>query len=103
MPVPRGRKSFPTRFSSTLLLPLLCAPHTAICGRSIESSPTLENTSCSRLIVGMSRSSGEDSGAAIGPLDPLLAPLVPRYLRPSPPHAPDSNRHQLTPPPLLKR
>ena len=32
MPVPRGRKSRPTRFSRTELLPVLCVPTTAIWG-----------------------------------------------------------------------
>lgn len=33
MPVPRGRKSLPTRFSRTELLPDDCDPTTTICGR----------------------------------------------------------------------
>ena len=48
MPDPRGRKSLPTKFSRTLLLPALCPPTTAIWGRS-RPMVTLEaaNTSCS--------------------------------------------------------
>ena len=51
MPDPRGRKSLPTKFSRTLLLPALCPPTTAIWGRS-RPMVTLEaaNTSCSRFM-----------------------------------------------------
>jgi hypothetical protein len=65
MPAPRGRKSRPTRFSKTELLPALysneqemnvvrrvikqetrtCEPTTTICGNCIFSEPTVLNTS----------------------------------------------------------
>ena len=54
MPVPRGRKSYPTMLSSTLLLPLLWLPTTAICGRSTGGMSRGANASCSLLMIGMS-------------------------------------------------
>lgn len=50
MPVPRGRKSRPTMFSSTDDLPLDCEPTTTIWGRSMGFwTPTVVKTSCSLL------------------------------------------------------
>ena len=50
MPEPRGRKSLPTKFSRTLLLPALCPPTTAIWGRSSPMlTPVEANTSCIEL------------------------------------------------------
>lgn len=57
MPLPRGRKSRPTMFSSTLLLPLDWLPITTIWGRSMASPPTVLKTSWSLLITGISWSS----------------------------------------------
>ena len=55
MPEPRGRKSLPTRLSSTELLPELCAPTTAIWGRSILATiPTSPKAPWSLLTMGMS-------------------------------------------------
>mmetsp|Transcript_11015 Transcript_11015/g.21820 ORF Transcript_11015/g.21820 Transcript_11015/m.21820 type:complete len:224 (+) Transcript_11015:955-1626(+) len=56
MPEPRGRKSFPTMLSSTLLLPLLWLPTTTICGSStaLPRSAMLAITSCSLLMAGRS-------------------------------------------------
>lgn len=45
---------FPTKFSSTELLPALCPPTTAICGRSrFAFCPMAENASCIRLTRGI--------------------------------------------------
>lgn len=46
MPVPRGRKSRPTMFSKTELLPLDWEPITVICGKSTGlCTPTVKNAS----------------------------------------------------------
>ena len=42
IPEPRGRKSLPTKFSSTEDLPADCPPTTAICGRSRDIETPLK-------------------------------------------------------------
>lgn len=56
IPVPRGRKSRPTTFSSTLLFPELCEPITTICGRSMGDCPIALKTSWSLLTMGIKSS-----------------------------------------------
>lgn len=52
MPVPRGRKSRPTIFSKTELLPLDWEPMTAIWGKSTGLwTPTVVKASCSLLTI----------------------------------------------------
>ena len=58
MPAPRGRKSRPTRLSSTDDLPLLWLPTTTICGSAgtWPSLPSEAMASCSLLKTGRRRS-----------------------------------------------
>lgn len=71
----------PTKFSSTLLLPALCPPTTAIWGRSMPlPAPTCWNASCRRFTIGISSSMMETSISGL-PFISLPNPIRATFLR----------------------